>query len=198
VLVVALLVAVLVAASLGAAYFTGAGNRQTVTTTSIRNTTSTATVTLVSTEMETSTTNAFVQVQMGAVMITNASVPASAWSLSNPTVSFLQCGQAQTNGSGWITLANTGNEPTNVTGIIFWVSNSNSVNTSNTYTEYVAEGPASAHGCTISPSSSLTIYFSFHGPTPIDCQGYNAYVELSEMSYGYLTGVLGATSECVP
>jgi hypothetical protein len=58
VLVVALLVAVLVAASLGASYFADAGNRQTVTTTSIRNMTSTVTVlaTSVTTSVATSTT----------------------------------------------------------------------------------------------------------------------------------------------
>jgi hypothetical protein len=55
VLVVALLVAVLVAASLGASYFTGVGSRQTITTTSFRNMTSTATV--ITTSVTTFTTS---------------------------------------------------------------------------------------------------------------------------------------------
>jgi hypothetical protein len=179
---VAVVLAIVILAAAGVGYVAGYANERTVTTTSTFVTTSTATTTSFG--------------QMGAVMVANASMPPSAWSLSNPTVSFLQCGQEQTAGSGFITLNNTGNEPVNVTDLTIYLGSVN-------YTLYIAVAPIhSAQTCTISPLGSLTFYFSFHGPTPV-CQGYTAFVGLSvpdasliQRAYGYFKAFLGGTASC--
>lgn len=123
----------------------------------------------------------------GAVAFVNASVPATAWSPSNPTISFLQCGQPQTNGSGWVVLHNSGSVPMNVTALTVYLGNVN-------FSKFVSEGGHSVQSCTIAPSASLTVDFAFQGPAPANCQGYNLYVWLDEMSYGYAIGFLGGTS----
>lgn len=172
---VAVLLVVAMSASAGLGLVAGYSSELTVTMTS------TSTVPTISTTTATSFE------PVASVEIANASLPASAWSLSNPTVSFLQCGKSQTTGSGWITLTNPSNEPQNVTGLMIWLGSINS-------TEYVSEGYKSAQSCTISPSGSLTFYFNFRGPTPMSGQDVTAYVEISEMSSGYEIGFLAAIS----
>lgn len=171
----ALLVAALVAGA-GVGYVAGYANERTVTATSTFVTTSTTTITSFG--------------QAGAVKVANASVPSSAWSLSNPTVSFLQCGQAQTNGSGWITLTNTGSEPVNVTTLTIWLGSVN-------VTEYASIEHLGGQSCTVGPFGSFRFYFSFHGPTPVNCQPYTAYVAVSGVSNGYEIGLLGGVG-CLP
>ena len=169
--VVLLLVLVIVSAEVG--YLAGSASERVVTSVS----TSTA------------TTTAFEQ--MG-IMIENASFPASAWSYSNSGGNLLQCGYAQPTGSGSITLNNTGTIPIGVDGLTIFLSRFGS-----NQTEYLATPgqPHTQQSCTISPSGSLTIYFTLYGPTPTHCDPFTAYVSLST---GYELGFLGEVGSGCP
>jgi hypothetical protein len=180
-LLVALLVAILVAASLGTAYFTGAGNRQTVTTTS--------TTTVISTTISTFTPpdTSTHSIQSLDITVTNGSVPASAWQNSSSPIGHVQCGGTKPSGSGWLNLTDTGNEPLTAGPVGVYLE----AGPSSTWTSYVAEADSNTQTCTINPSSSLTVYFTFYGPEPTVGEGYTLYVGVG---YGLQYGFLGAIS----
>jgi hypothetical protein len=154
-----LLVVLVTATGLGVGYLAGSEGRQSTTITSVSTLTA----------LQTSTTTTTLE-QTASIVIANASVPASAWSPYSPS-SILQCGYAQPSGSGSITLTNKGDGPVSVGDLIIYLGYGNQ-------TEYLVSAIQSGQSCTISPSGSLTLYFSFLGPVPPDCQGFVAYISL--------------------
>jgi hypothetical protein len=181
---VASLLVVAIAVGAGTGYLAGYANERTVTSVSTLVTTSTSTITYFSTEVQTSTTTTTTFEQAG-ITVANVSVPASAWSYYNSGGNLLQCGYAQPFGSGSITISNTGNQPVAVGDLIIYLGGDNQ-------TEYLASAVPSVQSCTISPSGSLTLYFTLFGPTPANCQYFTAYVLLSNGYDVSFSGSIGA------
>jgi DNA-binding HxlR family transcriptional regulator len=106
-----------------------------------------------------------------SVTVEDASVPASAWQNSSGPITHVQCGQTQLSGSGWLNLTNTGNGPATAGGVAVYVSTG-----LNPWTKYYAEQDFNSQNCIINPSSSLTVYFTFYGPTPTNGEYYDLFV----------------------
>ena len=174
------LVLVMVVAGYGAGYFVGASSQRTTTavlTTTLQKTTTSLSTLTTATTLE----------KTASVAISNASVPASAWSRYNLGGNMMQCGNAQPTGSGWITLTNTGSASTTVESLVIYLG----YNT----TEYPATS-GGGESCAISPSGSLTVYFTLYGSTPAACDPYNVYLSLGNGYDLAFSGSIGPVASC--